>query len=185
MTPCYVFAILPVWTAMHTIMQFGEYSGLTINWSKSAFMLLDGGISQSITPKYPEMFNTLQLSTNAREAVAWALCHAHRTLLRHWKSLDPPHTQKEWLQCMGDTLKMEKYVYEHRGCPHKFENPRVTMDGYPDYKFTWSGNGLTSHGIMYTSGTHTVYVYICVPAAWTFYFWQFNALLVLNALADS
>lgn len=40
-------------TVMSTVLDFGQYSGLTINWSKSALLLLDGDSAQPIAPTCP------------------------------------------------------------------------------------------------------------------------------------
>lgn len=41
---------LSLQTLMSTILEFGQYSGLTINWTKSALLLLDGDATQPVTP---------------------------------------------------------------------------------------------------------------------------------------
>lgn len=59
-----------------------------------------------------------QLDIPVREAVARALLQAWRVVLRYWKSTDSP--PQKWIQCIGETLRLEKYIYQHRGNPRKF-----------------------------------------------------------------
>lgn len=40
-------------------------------------------------------------------AVARALSQARVVKFRYWKSTDP---YKEWIQCIGETLRLEKYT---------------------------------------------------------------------------
>lgn len=40
-------------------------------------------------------------------------------ILRHWQSTEPP-TVKEWQNQMGDTIRLEKNIYQHRGSVRKF-----------------------------------------------------------------
>lgn len=44
--------------AMITITKFGGFSGLQINWSKSALLLLEGHKTQSVTSSYPILITT-------------------------------------------------------------------------------------------------------------------------------
>lgn len=67
------------------------------------------------------ILDDFQLPVLAREAVAIAVFQARRVILRHWKSTKSP-SHKEWVQCMGETLRLEKYIYQHRGRPRKFDN---------------------------------------------------------------
>lgn len=53
-------------------------------------------------------------------AVSRALFQARKLILMAWKSAVPPSV-KMWITHMGKTLIMEKYIYQHRGCPHRFE----------------------------------------------------------------
>lgn len=49
-----------------------------------------------------------------RIAFARALFQARKTILMNWKSAAPPKTSA-WIQHMGRTLIMEKYIYQHEG----------------------------------------------------------------------
>ena len=66
------------------------------------------------------IIDDMSLDDNSRQAILRALFQARRLILRHWKAVDPP-TLKEWITQMGDTIRMERYVYQHRGCSRKFE----------------------------------------------------------------
>lgn len=55
-----------------------------------------------------------------KQAIARALFQARKLILRHWKAVVPP-ALREWLAQMGDTLRLEKYIYQHRGRPQKFD----------------------------------------------------------------
>lgn len=70
---------------------------------------------------------TLQTSRNL-EAILRVLCQACRLILLHWKS-DTSPTLSEWAKQMGDTLRMEHTIYQHRGCPAKFEKNLVSLAG--------------------------------------------------------
>lgn len=67
------------------------------------------------------IFDDFPLMAPTREVVARALFQAWRVILRHWKSTDSS-SNKEWIQCMGESLRLEKYIFQHRGHPHKFDN---------------------------------------------------------------
>ena len=54
-----------------------------------------------------------------RVAFARALFQARKLILIHWKSREPPSV-KVWVQHVGKTLLMEKYIYQHRGNAGKF-----------------------------------------------------------------
>ena len=57
----------------------------------------------------------------SRLAIARALFQARKLILRHWKSTEPlPPTMREWLNQMGDTIRLEKSIYQHRGSVKKF-----------------------------------------------------------------
>lgn len=60
------------------------------------------------------------MEDNARQAVARALFQACKLILRHWKATEPP-VLKEWIAQMRESIRMEKYVFQHRGRPGKFE----------------------------------------------------------------
>ena len=54
-----------------------------------------------------------------RVAFARALFQARKLILIHWKSREEP-LLKTWVQHMGKTLLMEKFIYQHRGNAGKF-----------------------------------------------------------------
>lgn len=56
-----------------------------------------------------------------RAAFSRALFQARKLILMGWKSTLPP-TSASWITHMGNTLIMEKYIYQHRGCPGRFEH---------------------------------------------------------------
>lgn len=60
------------------------------------------------------------LENISRMAFARALFQARKTKLLQWKSATPPLV-KTWIQQMGTTLVMDKYIYQHRGNPGKFD----------------------------------------------------------------
>lgn len=60
------------------------------------------------------------MEDNARQAAARALFQARKLILRHWKATEPP-VLKEWIAQMRESIRMEKYVFQHRGRPGKFE----------------------------------------------------------------
>ena len=45
---------------------------------------------------------------------------ARKLIMLHWISEMPP-TVREWITALGNTLRMEKVIYQHRGCSRKFE----------------------------------------------------------------
>lgn len=53
-------------------------------------------------------------------AFARALFQARKIILMKWKSVTPPSV-KSWIQHMGNTLTMEKYIYQHKENPGKFD----------------------------------------------------------------
>lgn len=57
---------------------------------------------------------------SSRLAITRALFQARLLILGHWKSTNLP-TVKEWLAQMGNTIRLEKYIYQHRGSAKKFE----------------------------------------------------------------
>ena len=54
-----------------------------------------------------------------RVAFTRALFQARKLILLHWKSREAP-SLKTWVQHVGRTLLMEKYIYQHRGNAGKF-----------------------------------------------------------------
>lgn len=54
-----------------------------------------------------------------REAAARDLFQARLLILRHWIAREPP-TSRMWLEQLGNTLRMEKCIYQHRGSSTKF-----------------------------------------------------------------
>ena len=54
-----------------------------------------------------------------RVAFARALFQARKLILIHWKSREHPSV-RTWVQHVGKTLLMEKYIYQHRGNAGKF-----------------------------------------------------------------
>lgn len=57
---------------------------------------------------------------NPKQAITRALFGARKLILSHWKATEPP-TLKEWVTQMRVTLRLEKYIFQHRGCPGKFD----------------------------------------------------------------
>lgn len=64
-----------------------------------------------------------------RTATKRALFQARKTILMGWKSATPL-TVKSWIEHTGDTLIQERYIYQHRGSPGKFEKLWGPMVGY-------------------------------------------------------
>ena len=67
-----------------------------------------------VTEEYVEEMYT-------REAVQRALFQARKLIMVHWKSETPP-TLREWTDKMGEMMRMEKLIYQHRGSNRKYEN---------------------------------------------------------------
>lgn len=55
-----------------------------------------------------------------RIAITRALFQARKLILLGWKSTSPPSV-RSWITHMGNTLIMEKHIYQHRGSPNRFE----------------------------------------------------------------
>lgn len=60
------------------------------------------------------------MEMHTREATLRALFQARKVIIIHWKSKDPP-TVMEWVKSIGELLRMEKRIYQHRGNAYKFE----------------------------------------------------------------
>lgn len=60
----------------------------------------------------------LPIEDNPKQAIPQALFQVR--ILRGWKATEPP-ILKEWINQMGVTLHLEKYIFQHRGQPDKFE----------------------------------------------------------------
>lgn len=63
------------------------------------------------------ILDELLIKEHSKQASARALFQAQ--IIRHWKATDSP-TLKVWIAQMEDTLRLEKYIYQHKGRPHKF-----------------------------------------------------------------
>ena len=66
------------------------------------------------------LLDELEWEPLTREAITRALFMARKLIMRHWISEEPP-TVREWITALGSTLRMEKVIYQHRGCSGKFE----------------------------------------------------------------
>lgn len=62
----------------------------------------------------------LTIEDYPKQAIARALFQARRLILWHWKAVDPL-TVTEWMAQMGDTLQLEKFIFQHRGTFSKFD----------------------------------------------------------------
>lgn len=58
------------------------------------------------------IIDEVTVEETSRLAIARVLFQARKLILRHWKSTDNP-TVKEWLTQMGDTIRLEKCIYQH------------------------------------------------------------------------
>lgn len=79
-------------------------------------------ISMPTDPKHC-LLNILEIfewEESTRTAVTRTLLLARKMIMLHWISEDPP-TVKEWISAVGNMIRMEKMVYQHRGCSRKFE----------------------------------------------------------------
>lgn len=65
-----------------------------------------------------------------KQAVNRTLFQARMLILRHWKSEDPP-TKQEWITQMGNTIRLEKIIFQHRGTSKKFEKLWAQWLGVP------------------------------------------------------
>lgn len=78
------------------------------------------------------ILDDIQVEEVTKQAIARALFQARKIILRHWKSIEPP-SWKEWVVIMGDTLRLEKCMFQHRGCPNKYQavwSPWLDSQGY-------------------------------------------------------
>ena len=66
------------------------------------------------------VLDDIQLEDNPRQAIGRALFQARKLILHHWKASEPPKIS-EWITQMGAMLRMEKYIYQHRGRRGKFD----------------------------------------------------------------
>lgn len=57
---------------------------------------------------------------HTKEAFHRVLFQAREWIMIHWKSEDPPKI-REWVKNVGKVLRMEKLIYQHRGCTLKYE----------------------------------------------------------------
>lgn len=58
------------------------------------------------------MIDDIPIEDNFKQAIARALFQARKLILRRWKVIEPP-TLKEWIAQMGDTIRLEKYIFQH------------------------------------------------------------------------
>lgn len=65
------------------------------------------------------ILDDLSIEHIPKQAISRALFQARKLILRHWRGTEPP-TLQEWITQMGDTLMLEKYIFQHRGRPEKF-----------------------------------------------------------------
>lgn len=63
----------------------------------------------------------LQVEEVTKQAIARALFQARKQILRLWNAVEPP-SWKEYLETMGDMIRLEKNTYQHRGSSHKFQS---------------------------------------------------------------
>lgn len=108
-------------------------SKLHLYWTEVISIL--NAVFQVSIPTDPKLcvlgvLDSLQLQKFSKEAIAIALFQACRVILTHWKS-DTLPTCKEWIVYMGDTLHLEKFIYQQRGCPDKFEKIWVPWLDFP------------------------------------------------------
>lgn len=86
---------------------------VTINWAFQFDVPLDpkqcilGILEDHITEENP------------KQAITRALFQTRKLIFRHWKATEPP-TLNEWVTQMGVTLRLEKYIFQLRGHPGKF-----------------------------------------------------------------
>lgn len=59
-----------------------------------------------------------------REAVLRVLFQAHKLIMVHWKS-ETPHTVRGWVKNIGELLRLEKFIYQHRYKPNKYKFERL------------------------------------------------------------
>lgn len=57
---------------------------------------------------------------STRVAITRVMFMARKLIMTHWISEEPP-AHKEWINAIGELLQKEKIIYQHRGCPQKFE----------------------------------------------------------------
>lgn len=56
---------------------------------------------------------------HTREAIHRVLFQARKLIMVHWKSEDPP-TIGEWVKNIGEVLRTEKLIYQHRESTLKY-----------------------------------------------------------------
>lgn len=66
------------------------------------------------------LLDELEWDSHVREALTRALFVACKLIMMHWRSEAPP-SFKGWITALGNILKMEKIIYQHRGCSKKIE----------------------------------------------------------------
>ena len=62
----------------------------------------------------------LEWEEGTKVAVIRSLFLARKLIMSHWIAEEPP-SLKEWINIMGEMLRKEKVIYQHRGCSLKFE----------------------------------------------------------------
>lgn len=67
--------------------------------------------------RYLDGYDLLEFT---RAEVVRALFQAKRLMLQYWKSKQSP-TRRELIHHMGNTLQLERDIFQHGGCPDKFE----------------------------------------------------------------
>lgn len=121
---------------------------LTLSGSVEYYKLcvsdLDSTWPQNVSFRYIRWFSIT--GPHKREAAARALFQARRVILWHWKSADPP-SNKEWVKRMGENLRLEKYIYQHKGRSHKFDNLWGSLAGYPRIEPAQTGDRKTTYWI--------------------------------------
>lgn len=66
------------------------------------------------------IMNDVSEEDPSRIGITSALFQARKLILRHWKSEEPPAV-REWVKQMGNAIRLEKYIYQHRGSMRKFD----------------------------------------------------------------
>lgn len=66
------------------------------------------------------LLDEFEWENHTREAVNRTLFLACKMIMLHWKSETPP-TVKVWVVAVGNTMRMEKRIYQHMGCSRKYE----------------------------------------------------------------
>lgn len=77
------------------------------------------GIPNDLKQYILGILDGLPIDNNPKQAIPRALFQARILILRGCKATEPP-TVKEWINQMGVTLHLKKYIFQHRGRPGKF-----------------------------------------------------------------